>query len=151
MALIRWGNSSFNPFEDFDSLQDDINNLFNGFRGTESQGLFDRTVSPAIDVLENSDGFTVSCDLPGVHLEDLDISVTQDVLTIKGEKKPFSTEEKRKVYKQETWHGSFQRTISLPTMVDSSQVDAQFTDGVLTIHLPKREEVKPKQIAIKAK
>ncbi len=151
MAYIRWGNNVFDPVEGFDSLQDNINQLFNGFRGTETQGLFDRTVSPAVDVIEDNDGFSVYCDLPGVKLEDLDISVTQDVLTIKGDKKPFAQGDNRKMYKQETWHGAFQRTLGLPSLVDSAKVDASFTDGVLKIYLPKREEVKPKQISIKAK
>lgn len=151
MALIRWKNDVFNPFAEFDQLQDEINRVFNYNRGPANQGLFDRTVSPAIDVIEDKDNFMVLCDLPGVKLEELDISVAQDVLTIKGEKAPDSNEEDdKKVYKKETWEGSFQRTLALPASVDSSKVEARFKDGVLQVTLPKREEVKPKQISITA-
>ncbi len=148
MAIIRWKDDLFNPFNELDRLQDEINQVFNYNREPVNQGLFDRTVSPAIDVVEDKDGFTVLCDLPGVKLENLDISVTQDVLTIKGEKK--ENENKSKVYRKETWEGSFQRTLALPTSVDGSKVEASFKDGVLKVTLPKREEVKPKQITIKA-
>ena len=151
MALIRWKNDVFNPFAEFDQLQDEINRVFNYSRSPVNQGLFDRTASPAIDVVEDKDGFTVLCDLPGVKLEDLDISVAQDVLTIKGEKAGEKTDSESKVYKKETWEGSFQRTLALPASVDGSKVEASFKDGVLKISLPKREEVKPKQISIKAK
>ncbi len=150
MALIRWKNDVFNPLAEFDQLQDEINRVFSYNRNPVNQGIFDRMVSPAIDVVEDKDGFTVLCDLPGVKLEELDISVAQDVLTIKGEKAAEETGEKKKVYKKETWEGSFQRTLSLPSSVDSSKVEASFKDGVLKVTLPKREEVKPKQISIKA-
>lgn len=148
MAIAKWRNDVFDPFSEFDKLQDEINRVFNSSRAPESRGLYDRTVSPAVDVLEDKDGFTVVCDLPGVKLEDLDISVAQDVLTLKGEKK--EGEDSKKVYRRETWSGAFQRTLALPTPVDGTKVDARYKDGVLTITLPKREEVKPKQIKIKA-
>lgn len=154
MALIRWKNDVFNPFTEFDQLQDEINRVFNYNRAPVNQGLFDRTISPAIDVVEDKDGFTVLCDLPGVKMEDLDISVAQDVLTIKGEKSDETAQTEKdgkKVYKKETWAGSFQRTLALPSSVDGSKVEASFKNGVLTVTLPKREEVKPKQISIKAK
>jgi len=117
----------------------------------ESQGLFDRRVSPAIDVVEYSDRFTVECDLPGIDQKDIDVSIASGVLTIKGEKKTEKKSEKSKVYKKETWEGSFQRTVSLPTGVDGDKVEATFADGVLKINLPKREEAKTKKIELKAK
>lgn len=150
MAIIRWKDDLFNPFSELDRLQDEINRVFNYSKEPVNQGLFDRTVSPAIDVVEDKDGFTVLCDLPGVKLADLDISVTQDVLTIKGEKKEDEKKEGSKVFRKETWEGSFQRTLALPASVDGSKVEASFKDGVLKVVLPKREEVKPKQISIKA-
>lgn len=151
MALIRWRNDLFNPFNDLDRLQDDINQLFNGTRGpAPQQGIFDRTISPAVDMVETKDEFVVLCDLPGVSGDDLDITVTKDVLTIKGEKKGKAKEEESKYYRRESWAGSFQRTIALPAGIDSDKVEAGFNNGVLEVKLPKREEVKPKQISIKA-
>jgi len=88
------------------------------------RGLFDRTISPAIDVVEHPDRFTVECDLPGIEQKDIDISIATGVLTIKGEKKGEKVSEKAKVYRKETWEGSFQRTISLPATVDSDKVEA---------------------------
>jgi HSP20 family protein len=152
MAMIRWSNDLYNPFSEFDQLQDQVNKLFNGARGFESRGLFDRTVSPAVDVTEDKDGFTVYCDLPGISNEELDINVAKDILTIKGEKKESHKKDKEaKTYRKETWEGKFQRTLALPASVDTDKTDATLKNGILTIRLPKREEVKPKQITVKAK
>lgn len=151
MALVRWYDRDLEPVGTFDWLQRQINELFDFPRFPESQGLFDRRVSPAIDVVEHTDRFTVECDLPGIDQKDIDISIASGVLTIRGEKKTEKKSEKSKVYKKETWEGSFQRTVSLPTGVDGDKVEATFTDGVLKITLPKREEAKTKKIELKAK
>jgi HSP20 family protein len=151
MALVRWYDRDLEPVGTFDWLQRQINELFDFPRFPESQGLFDRRVSPAIDVVEHADRFTVECDLPGIDQKDIDISIASGVLTIRGEKKTEKKSEKSKVYKKETWEGSFQKTVSLPTGVDADKVEATFTDGVLKITLPKREEAKTKKIELKAK
>ena len=151
MALVRWYDRDLEPVGTFDWLQRQINELFDFPRFPESQGLFDRSVSPAIDVVEHADRFTVECDLPGIDQKDIDISIASGVLTIRGEKKTEKKSEKSKVYKKETWEGSFQKTVSLPTGVDADKVEATFTDGVLKITLPKREEAKTKKIELKAK
>jgi HSP20 family protein len=149
MALVRWYDRDLEPLSTFDRLQRQINDLFDFPRFPEIQGVFDRRVSPAIDVIEHPDSFTVQCDLPGIDQKDIDISIASGVLTIKGEKRSEQKTEKRKVYKQETWEGSFQRTLSLPTVVNADKVQARFADGVLTIELPKREEAKTKRIELK--
>ena len=151
MALIRWYDRDLEPVGTYDWLQRQINDLFDFPRFPETQGLFDRRVSPAIDVIEHPDSFTVECDLPGMDQKDIDISIASGVLTIKGEKRTEQKSENRKVYKKETWEGNFQRTISLPSVVDADKVEASFSDGVLKITLPKREDVKAKRIALKAK
>ena len=151
MALIRWYDRDTEPAGTFDWLQRQINELFDFPRFPETQGIFDRRVSPAIDVVEHPDSFTVECDLPGIDQKDIDISLASGVLTIKGEKKVENKSEKAKVYKKETWEGSFQRTVSLPGGVDTDKVEAGFKDGVLTITLPKREETKARRIELKAK
>ena len=140
MALIRWYDRDLEPVGTFDWLQRQINDLFDFPRFPETQGLFDRRVSPAIDVIEHPDSYTVECNLPGIDQKDIDISIASGVLTIKGEKKTEQRSEKRKVYKKETWEGNFQRTISLPSAVDADKVEASFSNGVLKVTLPKREE-----------
>ena len=84
-------------------------------------------------------------------MEDLDISIANNVLTIKGEKKYEKKVEDEKIYKKETWDGSFQRTLSLPNSIDVDKVEAVLKDGILKITLPKHEDAKPKTISVKAK
>jgi HSP20 family protein len=151
MAIVRWRDNVWDPMDEIQRLQTSINDLFDFPRFPTRRGLFDRAMSPAIDVTENDDGYTVSCDLPGVKQKDVSLSIASNVLTIKGEKKGEFRKEGRNVFRKETWEGSFQRTISLPTEVDSGKVEAELKDGVLKITLPKREEVKPKQIELKVK
>jgi HSP20 family protein len=111
-------------------------------------GLFDRPVSPAIDIVENPGDFKVICELPGIDLKDINVSITANVLTLKGEKKVETEEKRGKYYRKESRSGSFQRTLSLPSSVDAEKVSAELKNGILTITLPKREEEKPKQITV---
>ena len=151
MAIVRWRQRNANdPWRDFRSLQEEINDLFDSERWPVTSGIFDRTISPPVDVVESPDAIHVFCEIPGIDIEDLDVSITSNVLTIKGEKKQNAPEKaKRKTYKQESWVGSFQRTLSLPTTVGSGdKVQAELKDGVLHLTLPKREEAKPKQISV---
>jgi len=150
MSLITWkGRMPQDPLSEFEKLQNEINKLFEFDRVPRMSGLFDRVVSPEIDVLETEDGFVVRCDLPGVELKDLDVTITENVLTIKGEKKEEKSSREAKVYRRESWSGGFQRTLSLPNGVNPEKIEAVMQNGVLRISLPKREEVKPKQIAVK--
>ena len=151
MDLIRWGNGLEDPFIEFASLQDEINRLFNGMRVSEPRGLFDRSFSPAVDVLEHGDSFEVVCDLPGVELKDIETSITANVLTIKGERKGPTALPDKDTYRSDRRLGLFQRTLQLPLPVNTSQVEATLKDGVLRIRLPKQEELKPRQITVKAK
>ena len=107
--------------------------------------------SPAIDMYQTDNEVVVKATLPGIKAEEVQINVTGDILTIKGEVK--HEEEK----KDKSWHireqrwGSFERSVMLPTGVISDRAKAEFQDGILTITLPKSEEVKPKTITVKAK
>jgi len=151
MALIRWRDRDLEPAGSFDWLQQQINDLFEFPRFPEMQGLFDRRMSPAVDVVEHPDRFTVECDLPGIDQKDIELSIASGVLTIKGEKKGEKVNDKAKVYRKETWEGSFQRTVALPVTVDADKVEATYRDGVLEIELPKKEEAKTRKIELKAK
>jgi len=148
MDLVRWNQrGNLNPMDEFDRLQEEINKLFN--LDYQSSGIFDRTASPAVDVIEKDDSVVVRCDMPGVKKDNLDLSLARNILTIKGEKKSEDHENESKNYRNETWSGIFQRTISLPDSVDPEKVDASLRDGVLELVIGKREEVKPRQIDVK--
>jgi HSP20 family protein len=151
MALIRWRDRDLEPVGTFDWLQQQINDLLEVPRVPEMQGLFDRRISPAVDVVEHPDHFRVECDLPGLDMRDIDLSIGSGVLTIKGEKKEEKVSDKTKVYRKETWEGSFQRTVALPVTVDADKVEATYRDGVLVIRLPKKEEARTRKIELKAK
>jgi HSP20 family protein len=146
MNLTSW-RRGIDPVGELDRLQNEINRLFDYDNGANG-GLLDRAVSPALDVVEDDDTFTVYMDLPGVEEKNIDVSIASNVLTIKGTKELPELGEDVKVYRQEEWEGSFQRTLSLPHSVDTQKVQAQMKNGVLTVTLPKREETKPKQIKV---
>ena len=101
--------------------------------------------APAMEIVETPAEFTLSAELPGIDQKDVDISVDDGVLTIRGEKSEERKEEEdKKVYLYERTYGSFQRSFSLPPVVDSSKIAAEFDKGVLKVHMPKGTEAKPK-------
>jgi HSP20 family protein len=152
MAIVRWKNRDlYDPWANLKSLQEEINDLFDIDRSPSRTGLFDRSVSPAIDVIEGEQDFTVLCELPGLDQKDIDVSVESNVITIKGEKSAGKEEKKGKFFRKESWSGSFQRTLPLPASVDVDKIDASLREGILTIALPKKEEAKPKQITVSTK
>ena len=149
MAIIRYRNT-IDPWKDFERLRGEINDLFDFNKTNDNRGLFDRHFSPALNVQEGSEEITVVCELPGINPEDIEVSLTGNVLTIKGERKQDSEKGDGKIYRHESWEGGFQRTISLPNSVDpEKKIDAVLENGMLTLTMPKREEAKPKQISIK--
>lgn len=150
MALTRWSRNNLpDPFAEFDRLQDEMGRLFGAINRSDYAGLFDRSMSPAVDVLDEGERVLVLCDVPGLDRKDLEVNMSSNVLSIKGERK--AVNEKRKSYKDETWTGSFQRTLSLPETVDPDKVRAELTDGVLRIEIDKKPESKPRQIAVAVK
>jgi HSP20 family protein len=149
MNLVRSRNGLLDPFREFEDLQDEINRLFDMSRAPEPRGIFERTYSPALDVTETSDSYRVLCDLPGIDMEDIEISIAGNVLTLKGEKRQQKKSEGSHLYREETNEGRFQRTLQLPLAVDADKTEAVLKNGVLEIVLPKREEVKPRQITVK--
>ncbi|HVP18577.1 MAG TPA: Hsp20/alpha crystallin family protein [Spirochaetia bacterium] len=151
MDLVRWTNGLPDPFTGFDELQQEINKLFEEATKTPgSRGIFERTFSPALDVLETPDTYRVVCDLPGMDMDDIEISLSSNVLTLKGEKKEAPKQESDQLYREETSVGRFQRTLQLPLAVDADKVSAVLKNGVLSIELPKRADVKPRSITVRA-
>jgi len=103
--------------------------------------------SPALDLYQSNDNVVAVVELPGMRKEDIDISLHDGTLTISGERKRDSTGGE-KAERTERYVGAFRRSIALPTRVDASKVSATYRDGILTVTLPKAEEVKPKQIQV---
>jgi len=105
--------------------------------------------APAVDVKETPDQIVVKAEVPGMDAKDINISVTGDVLTIKGEKKSEREEKEENYHLVERSYGSFSRSLAMPAAVDLDKIEAKYDKGILTITCPKKEEVKPKAIEIK--
>ncbi len=144
-------NELWDPFVEFERLEEEFDRAFGPTRDFFGPGLLDRSITPAVDVQETSDQFIVTADLPGLDLKDLDVSVTRNILTLSGTKREPQIPDKARVHRNELWAGEFRRTLSLPVAVNADAVSATLTDGVLTVILPKPEEAKPKRISITAK
>lgn len=153
MSLIRW-----NPTRELSawpsellSIQREMNRLFDTFaRGDEEvSGLSMWT--PAVDIAERDDEYLVRMELPGVRKEDVRITIENNILTIRGEKKQEETKSDDGFRRVERSYGSFQRSFTLPSAVRADKIDAVSQDGVLTVRLPKAEEARPKQIEVTVK
>jgi HSP20 family protein len=105
---------------------------------------------PAVDITENKETVRITTELPGVQPEDVKLSVENNVLTIRGEKRSTHEEKNDRMHRYERQYGSFERTFSLPGTVDVDRIEARYDNGVLTVEMPKVERAKPKQIEIKA-
>lgn len=136
-------------FGTFDRLRDEINRLFDADYFSDGGTLFDRELSPRVNIEDRDNEVEVTCELAGVKKDDLDISVAGNLLTIRGEKKGSDEKKERNYYRRETWEGSFQRSVALPDGVDPDNSKADMKNGVLTIRFPKREDVKPRKIDVK--
>jgi HSP20 family protein len=105
--------------------------------------------APSLDVFEEKDEIVVKADLPGMNKEEIEVTVTGDVVTIKGEKKKEEEIKEKDYYRRERSYGSFVRSVELPCEVKSDQIKANFKDGVLEVRMPKTEEAKKKSVSIK--
>jgi len=151
MDLMKWERPApIDLWEAFDSMRGEMDRALDIFRVPDSAGLLDRSAAPAVDVVETEDEYVVTADLPGVDKGDLEVSVTGSLLSIKGEKKAERENDKRKVFRKETWKGTFGRTIDLPAQIDAGKISASLRDGVLEVRIAKREEARTKMIAVSA-
>lgn len=135
-------------------LQEDFNRFFGSslprFFSPE-EGLLRGSWNPTVDIFENSDGITLEADLPGMKPGDFDLSVENNTLTLRGERRFEKKSEGDNYHRVERSYGSFTRSFTLPPTVKVDDVQAEFKDGVLRVTLPKREEVKPRQIQVAIK
>ncbi|MGR3319020.1 MAG: Hsp20/alpha crystallin family protein [Candidatus Anammoxibacter sp.] len=155
MYLVPFKKKDFfaDPFDSFEHFGNEISDFFkpvSRLTGREV-GLFERDWNPSIDVYDSDNEVLVKADIPGLKKDEIDVSIHEDLLTIKGEKKMENKVSEDNYYKSERFYGSFNRTIQLPSEVEHDKVKATYKDGVLELRLPKKEEAKTKHIAIDVK
>jgi HSP20 family protein len=147
--MIRW-----QPINRPTMFNSSIDRLFNEFMGRSLRQAEEETAasgawSPAVNILESEDGILISADLPGLKAEDVDVTVDNGVLTIRGERAFEEAREGSTYHRVERWYGSFERSFTIPNSVDPSKIEAKFSHGEMTITLPKREESKPRSVKVK--
>ena len=141
--LTRW-----DPFQEMLNLRRIVDRLFDNVN-TDQEWARPTMWGLAVDVVENKDDFIVKASVPGINPDDLDVSYADDTLTIKGEIKSENEVKENQYHLRERRFGSFARSISLPTKIKGDAIEASYQNGVVSLRLPKAEEVKPKRIAIK--
>jgi len=148
MAIVRW-----EPFRDFQAVQDRLNRVFDeAFRGTargnDDEWALGGSWAPSVDIFEHEGNLVLKAELPGVDPKDVDVRVENNVLTLRGERKFESEVKREKYHRVERAYGTFSRSFTLPNVVDTEKIKADYKDGVLQVTLPQREEAKPKQIQV---
>ena len=138
------------PFGELSSLRREMDRLWENFFGERPlPRIWEREWAPSLDVSETKDNFVVKAEVPGIDAKDIDISLTGDVLTIKGEKRQEKEEKEEDYHLVESSYGSFSRSVRLPAEVESDKIKASYKNGILNITLPKSEKVKAKEVKIK--
>jgi HSP20 family protein len=146
MAIVRW-----DPFRELNAVQERMNRLFSDVYRAADDDVMRRGVwAPPVDIFDSGDHeLVIKAELPDMKKDDIEITVENNTLTLRGEKKMDSELKEERCHRIERTYGAFSRTFSLPATVDTAKVSADYKDGVLTIKLPVREEAKPKQIQVR--
>ncbi len=142
MAIIKW-----DPWRDLLSLPDELGRFFGRTSGEWER--FARGVwSPAVDMYESDKEIVVKAELPGLTAKDIDITVDEDMLTIKGERKFFKEAKEENYYRLERRYGTFERAVTLPASIQKNKAKATFKEGVLEIRMPTAKEVETKRVKV---
>ena len=147
MSIVR-----YDPFRDLRTLQEEVNRLFSGSltRNFDDEGIARGAWSPSVDIYENKEQIVLEAELPGMSREDFDLSVENNVITLRGERHFEKKDEKDNYHRVERAYGSFTRSFTLPNTVLADSASAEYKNGVLRVTLPKREETKARRIEIKS-
>lgn len=155
MAIERWrpfvSMDRWDPFRNMSDIQGEVNHLFDSFLGrpaASATGPAMRAWAPVLDVHETKDDLILNFELPGITEKDVSLSITGDLLTLKGERTANRDFKDETAYHVERVYGKFERSVQLPMAVQAEKVKATYRDGVLEVKLSKAEEVKPKAIKI---
>jgi HSP20 family protein len=146
MAIVRW-----EPFRDLVTVQDRMNRIFDeAFRGraADDEWALGGAWAPAVDIYEHEGSLVLKAELPGIDPKDVDVRVENNTLTLRGERKFESDVKREKYHRVERAYGTFSRSFTLPNVVDTEKIKAEYRDGVLRVTLPTREEAKPKQVQV---
>jgi HSP20 family protein len=140
-GMDRWGNVS--------DIQGEVNRLFDNFFGRPAgAGVASRTWAPPVDLYETKDDLVLTMEVPGVRDKDVSVSITGDLLSIKGERRFEHEVKEQALLHMERAYGKFERLVQLPIPVQADKIKASYRDGVLEVKLPKTEEIKPKEIKV---
>jgi HSP20 family protein len=140
----------YDPFRDLRTLQDEMNRLFSLTvpRVTGEDAMAQGAWSPSIDIFEGKDNIVLEAELPGMKIEDVDVSIENNTITLKGERKFEKRDENDNYHRVERSYGAFTRSFTLPRNVVGDDAQAEFKNGILRVTLPKREEEKARKIKI---
>ena len=146
MSIVPW-----KPLDEMTTLRREMDTLWDQFFPEKPfrEEYLTHGWLPSIDLTETKDKLVVKAELPGLEAKDVELTLTEDILTIQGEKKEEKEEKDEHYFFVERYAGTFERRIKLPTLVKTDKIDAIFDKGILTINLPKSEEAKKKEIKIK--
>ncbi|MGH2349735.1 MAG: Hsp20/alpha crystallin family protein [bacterium] len=145
MSIIRW-----DPFDDLASLRESMDKLFEDFF-TRRPGPRAATLAvwqPAVEVFDTDHDVVVRAELPGIDPKDVEITVTEGVLTIKGQAKQLHEEKGQNYFRRELRYGAFSRSLALPGGVQGDQAKATYRNGILEVRVPKSEKAKPKSVKV---
>lgn len=145
MSIVR-----YDPFRDLRSLQDEVNRLFstNLSRAFGDEGIARGAWMPNVDIYENKDQIVLEAELPGMNREDFDLSVENNIITLRGERRFEKKDDGDNYHRVERAYGTFTRSFTLPQTVSVEGAQAEYKNGVLRVTLPKREEVKARRIEV---
>ena len=144
MAITRW-----DPFREVVALQNRVNNLFREMNEGDSP-LTTASFVPAVDIYEDPKKVILKLEVPGIEEKDLDVRVENNTLTVKGERKFEKEEKEENFHRIERRYGTFFRSFTLPTTVDSEHINASYTNGILKLELNKKPEAQPKKIPLQS-
>lgn len=145
MNIVR-----YDPFRELRGLQNEMNRVFSGIvpTGWDNEEGFATSWTPRVNIFENKDSLVLEAELPGMSRDDFDLSIENNVVTLKGERRFEKKDEGDNYHRIERSYGSFTRSFTLPSTVSSENVKAEFNNGVLNVSFAKREETKARKIEI---
>lgn len=146
MNAIR--KTEMTPWAGFRELEDNLNRIFYGQSPVRAHGA---AWAPAVDVHDLGEAYVLEADLPGLRKEDITVTVKEDVVTLKGERKQQYDENQKGFRRIERYHGGFERSLRFQGGIDAGRVEATFENGVLRMHLPKPEASRPREIDVQVK